>query len=162
MIEMSSWVLLFWHIFSRILYTLSTQPVLRGMLSMDILVFTFCCIVSQQAVSRYLGSQCFCCMLGSIMHLTNEYLVNVYTMKVNFWKDRLEICKNCSKYTPFGLATDFFFFPPMSPVIIVSKNGTIIWDAWLYASVKPAILVDPQFKMWLLLIPSASRVLLST
>lgn len=123
MIEMSSWVLLFWHIFSRILYTLSTQPVLRGMLSMDILVFTFCCIVSQQAVSRYLGSQCFCCMLGSIMHLTNEYLVNVYTMKVNFWKDRLEICKNCSKYTPFGLATDFFF-----PPYVTSHNCIQKWN----------------------------------
>ena len=62
----------------------------------------------------------------------------------------------------FWTGYKFCFFVSYATITIVSKNGTIICDAWLHASMKPVILVYSQFKIWILLISSASRVLFSS
>ena len=46
----------------------------------------------------------------------------------------------------FWTGYKFCFFVSYATVTIVSKNGTIICDAWLHASMNPAILVDPPIQ----------------
>ena len=54
-----------------------------------------------------------------------------------------------TKLLPLGLVRNFVSSGQIEPDITVSRNGTMILEACMHASRKPAIRVEPQLRRWM-------------
>ena len=65
------------------------------------------------------------------------------------------------KVLPLGLVTNFVLSRQIEPNITVSRNGTMILEACMQGSRKPATWVEPQLRKWMSFISNILRVLWS-